>query len=82
MGSQYPPATMPKKYVDQKAYAQSSHETRIPTDSVCLLMRLPWDALYQLYKGLPEMIRRALNDGSIKPENEDLFSVLFEKVFT
>ncbi|MFN7754653.1 MAG: Eco47II family restriction endonuclease [Holosporales bacterium] len=40
------------------------------------------DALYQLYKGLPEMIRRALNDGSIKPENEDLFSVLFEKVFT
>jgi hypothetical protein len=41
MGSQYPPATMPKKYVDQKAYAQSSHETRIPTDSVCLLMRLP-----------------------------------------
>jgi hypothetical protein len=40
------------------------------------------DALSQLYKGLPEMIRIALNDNSIKPEDEDLFLEIFEKVFT
>ncbi len=40
------------------------------------------DALSQLYKALPEMIRKALNDSSIKPENETLFSELFEKAFS
>ncbi len=39
------------------------------------------DALSQLYKGLPEMIRTALNDSSIKPENEDLFLELAEFKF-
>jgi hypothetical protein len=40
------------------------------------------DALSQLYKGLPEMIRTALNDSSITPENEDLFLEIFQKAFS
>jgi hypothetical protein len=40
------------------------------------------DALAQLYKALPDMIRIALNGSSIKPENEGLFLELFEKAFT
>jgi len=40
------------------------------------------DALAQLYKSLPEMIRRALGNSKIAPEKDALFLQLFEKAFT
>lgn len=39
------------------------------------------DALEQLYKSLPNMIRKALGDRGTTPEKEDLFIKLFEKAF-
>jgi hypothetical protein len=39
------------------------------------------DALAQLYNSLPEMIRIALGNKTLKPEQEALFLQLFEKAF-
>jgi len=40
------------------------------------------DALVQLYKSLPQMIRDALGKSKIKPEDEELFLELFNRAFT
>jgi len=39
------------------------------------------DALLQLYTSLPEMIRNVSGISNMKPENEKLFSELFDKAF-